>query len=59
MKRKIAITLLIANIALGAMVAWECQSAPKSHCQDGSIKTTTEHHKAVHYKCRNGEWVKD
>lgn len=58
-KGTVAIGLaLAAALAMG----WECgdtPATPKSQCQDGSTKTTTEHHKVVHYTCRNGEWIRD
>lgn len=57
MTRKTLAIVAAAVLALGAM-GWECTAAPKSQCQDGSVKVTANKGKTATYHCENGEWVK-
>lgn len=54
MRRKVVAALAGLALGLGAL---ECASgvAPKSQCQDGSVKATSDHHV---YTCHNNEWIK-
>jgi len=59
-KRRIAVTLLVANIVLGSVAAWECGDgvAPKAECQDGSRKASHSGNKTKLYECHNGSWLR-
>lgn len=54
-KKRLAIML---SVFVMTGIALDCTAAPKSQCQDGSVKVTVNRgHKAT-YHCSNGEWVK-
>lgn len=52
----VALALVVALLAGGA---WECSSAPKSQCENGSTRVTHHGDKTTRYHCHNNEWVKD
>ena len=58
MRRKVVAALAGLALGLGAL---ECASgvAPKSQCQDGSVRTRTVQDHPVEETCHNGEWVKE